>query len=207
MNGVARETRLQIMLDEEELAAIDDWRFQQRMPSRASAIRELLRIALQTKTTGVADPLMRSQDFGIVGNGRTGSEDWLIAQMPSGDWQIRETSRASIVDRGVAHAYGRATPDEVLASSNGAEALEVLATRPDFWAVVSDIAMPGPIDGFELTREVQHRWPGIGIVLVSGQTEPPKSHCPGGVLFLSKPFKASTLLRLLRDIAERRVPS
>ena len=75
MNGVARETRLQIMLDEEELAAIDDWRFKQRMPSRASAIRELLRIALQTKTTGVADPSMRSQDFGIVGNGRTGSED------------------------------------------------------------------------------------------------------------------------------------
>ena len=74
MNGVARETRLQIMLDQDELAAIDDWRFKQRMPSRASAIRELLRIALQTKTTGVADPSMRSQDFGIVGNG-SGSED------------------------------------------------------------------------------------------------------------------------------------
>ena len=75
MNGVARQTRLQIMLDEEELAAIDDWRFRQRMPSRASAIRELLRIALQIKRTGTADPSMRSQDFGIVGNGGVGSED------------------------------------------------------------------------------------------------------------------------------------
>ena len=75
MNGAARETRLQIMLDQDELAAIDDWRFKQRMPSRASAIRELLRIALLTKTKGVADPSMRSQDFGIVGNGRAGSED------------------------------------------------------------------------------------------------------------------------------------
>ena len=56
MNGLSRETRLQIMLDQDELAAIDDWRFQQRMPSRASAIRELLRIALQIKTTGTADP-------------------------------------------------------------------------------------------------------------------------------------------------------
>jgi two-component system, response regulator PdtaR len=96
---------------------------------------------------------------------------------------------------------------EVLASSNGAEALELIAIRPDVFAVVSDIAMPGSIDGFELVREVQRRWPEIGIVLVSGQMEPPKSHCPGGVLFLSKPFKASTLLRLLREIAERRVPS
>lgn len=41
MNGMFRETRLQIMLNNEELAAIDDWRFKQRMPSRAAAIREL----------------------------------------------------------------------------------------------------------------------------------------------------------------------
>ena len=75
MNGLSRETRLQIMLDQEELAAIDDWQFQQRMPSRASAIRELLRIALQIRRTSTADPSMRSQDFSIVGNGGAGSED------------------------------------------------------------------------------------------------------------------------------------
>ena len=74
MNGLSRETRLQIMLDQEELAAIDDWRFQQRMPSRASAIRELLRIALKIKTEGTADPSRRSQDFGIVSNDGAGSE-------------------------------------------------------------------------------------------------------------------------------------
>ena len=93
---------------------------------------------------------------------------------------------------------------EVLASANGAEALETLAVRPDVLAVVTDIVMPGAVDGFELAREVQHRWTDIGIIVVSGQMEPPKTHCPHGVLFLSKPFKASTLLRLLRDIAERR---
>ena len=92
---------------------------------------------------------------------------------------------------------------EVLASSNGAEALEVLAVRPDVLAVVTDIVMPGAVDGFELARKVQHRWPDIGIIVVSGQMEPPKTHCPKGVLFLSKPFKASTLLRLLRDITAR----
>jgi CheY-like chemotaxis protein len=94
---------------------------------------------------------------------------------------------------------------EVLASANGTEALEVLAVRPDILAVVTDIVMPGAVDGFELAREVQLRWPDIGVIVVSGQMEPPKTHCPNGVLFLSKPFKASTLLRLLRDIAERRV--
>ncbi len=36
MNDLAREQRLQIMLTEEELKAIDDWRFDRRMPTRAA---------------------------------------------------------------------------------------------------------------------------------------------------------------------------
>lgn len=38
-----RTERLQIMLDDEELAAIDNWRFANRIPSRAAAMRELIR--------------------------------------------------------------------------------------------------------------------------------------------------------------------
>ena len=38
-----KKTRLQIMLRSDELTAVDDWRFANRMPSRAAAIRELLR--------------------------------------------------------------------------------------------------------------------------------------------------------------------
>lgn len=37
-----RLTRLQIMVSAKELRALDDWRFQQKMPSRAAAVRELL---------------------------------------------------------------------------------------------------------------------------------------------------------------------
>lgn len=65
MTGLARETRLQIMLDENELSAIDDWRFRNRMPSRAAAVRQLLKIGLQTGVSR-ADANMRSQDFGLL---------------------------------------------------------------------------------------------------------------------------------------------
>ena len=41
-----RTEKLQLMLDEQELLAIDDWRFEHRMPTRAAAIRELLRRGL-----------------------------------------------------------------------------------------------------------------------------------------------------------------
>jgi hypothetical protein len=41
-----RTERLQVLLPAEELAAIDEFRFQAWMPSRAAAVRELLRRGL-----------------------------------------------------------------------------------------------------------------------------------------------------------------
>ncbi|WP_281017654.1 MULTISPECIES: hypothetical protein [unclassified Minwuia] len=41
-----RTEKLQLMLDDLEMEAIDDWRFRHRMPSRAAAIRELIRRGL-----------------------------------------------------------------------------------------------------------------------------------------------------------------
>ena len=70
MPGLSRETRLQIMLDEDELAAVDDWRFKQRMPSRAAAVRRLLHIGLKAKMNGPVERSMRSKDFGLLGEGK-----------------------------------------------------------------------------------------------------------------------------------------
>ena len=75
MNGLSRETRLQIMLDEDELAAIDDWRFKRRMPSRAAAIRELLRLGLKTQAGADTDRHRRSGDFGVIGKLPDGQDD------------------------------------------------------------------------------------------------------------------------------------
>jgi Zn ribbon nucleic-acid-binding protein len=51
-----RVDRLQIMLAPEELAALDNWRFEKRMPSRAAAVRELLRLGLADQNTSTAKP-------------------------------------------------------------------------------------------------------------------------------------------------------
>ncbi|WP_293677983.1 hypothetical protein [uncultured Phenylobacterium sp.] len=62
-----RDERLQIMLTQEELSALDDWRFGRRMPSRAAAVRELLRLGLASEGVELADGKMRSRDFGVTG--------------------------------------------------------------------------------------------------------------------------------------------
>ena len=51
-----RVERLQIMLAPEELKAVDEWRFTRRMPSRAAAIRELLRRGLTDRDNLSAEP-------------------------------------------------------------------------------------------------------------------------------------------------------
>ena len=66
MNDLTRPERLQIMLTQEELAALDDWRFTRRMPSRAAAVRELLKRGLEAESVQLADGKMRSRDFGVV---------------------------------------------------------------------------------------------------------------------------------------------
>ena len=43
-----RTEKQQVMLSDEELKAIDDWRFEHRLPSRAAAIRELISRGLHT---------------------------------------------------------------------------------------------------------------------------------------------------------------
>jgi hypothetical protein len=62
-----RGERLQIMLTKQELEALDSWRFARRMPSRASAIRELLKRGLAAEGFVSAEPGLHSRDFGVTG--------------------------------------------------------------------------------------------------------------------------------------------
>jgi len=72
MGGTAREERLQIMLTAAELEALDSWRFSVHMPSRAAAIRELLRRGLAADGFALADRDLKSRDFGVTSKTRSG---------------------------------------------------------------------------------------------------------------------------------------
>lgn len=67
MNDLTRGERLQVMLTKEELEALDSWRFTKRMPSRAAAIRELLKRGLAAEGFNLAEGGSRSEDFGVTG--------------------------------------------------------------------------------------------------------------------------------------------
>ena len=64
--GLAREQRLQIMLAPEELKAVDTFRFEHRMPSRAAAVRELLRYGLGAVGAVIENTGIRSGDYNVL---------------------------------------------------------------------------------------------------------------------------------------------
>jgi len=67
MADATREERLQIMLTPEELVVLDDFRFKKRMPSRAAAVRELLKRGLAAEGFSAAANGSKSSDYGVVG--------------------------------------------------------------------------------------------------------------------------------------------
>ena len=71
-----RGERLQVMLSPEELTAIDDFRFKHRMPTRAAAVRELLKMGL---TVVAADGGgMKSSNYGVFSRGPDGHTPAMI---------------------------------------------------------------------------------------------------------------------------------
>jgi hypothetical protein len=75
MGEASRPERLQIMLTLEEVAALDDWRFAKRMPSRAAAVRDLLRRGLAAEGVEFAEAGKHSANFGVLDSGQEASAD------------------------------------------------------------------------------------------------------------------------------------
>jgi hypothetical protein len=80
-----RDERLQIMLAPEELQVLDDFRFRQRMPSRAAAVRELLKRGLRAEGFATAAFGTKSSDFGVISKGVMGKTPMKDAGLEGAD--------------------------------------------------------------------------------------------------------------------------
>jgi CheY-like chemotaxis protein len=80
-------------------------------------------------------------------------------------------------------------------ASNADEALSTLRGRPDIVLLVTDVDMPGSLNGAALARKVRLEFPHLDVVVVSGVL--PKPDLPDGVLFLGKPLADEVLQDLL----------
>lgn len=87
-----------------------------------------------------------------------------------------------------------------LEASNADEAIAILEARNDVVLLVTDIQMPGSMDGLKLARAVSNRWPPIKILIVSGRIQVSDDDLPPNSRFLGKPFGSDELMLEVRGL-------
>ena len=90
---------------------------------------------------------------------------------------------------------------EVDAAESAETALE-LPVQPPYDVLLTDFVMPGR-NGLELASDLSERWPGLGVILMSGYAGDTALHgesLPSGIRYLQKPFDIATLAHALRTI-------
>lgn len=88
----------------------------------------------------------------------------------------------------------------VLEAHNADEAIALLDQRSDIEILVTDVEMPGSMDGVRLARHVRHRWPPVKILVISGNTAVEWSGLPDKTRFLRKPFPDGELWNALHEL-------
>lgn len=81
----------------------------------------------------------------------------------------------------------------VLEAANAEEALDVLHDHPEIRLVITDVQMPGVLDGLELVETMRRDYPEIRTLVTSGRASSRDAHDCGAHKFLSKPYSATEL--------------
>jgi CheY-like chemotaxis protein len=80
------------------------------------------------------------------------------------------------------------------------QAVAILESRADIALLLTDIQMPGSMDGLGLAHSVHDRWPPIKIILVSGQLNLANIAIPVGSRFFGKPLEAKVMIAQMQGM-------
>jgi CheY-like chemotaxis protein len=87
---------------------------------------------------------------------------------------------------------------EAVQAADADEAIALLRCRSNIAVLLTDIDMPGSMNGLKLAHAVGNRWPPIKVIVVSGQVKPQPSDLPSGACFFAKPYQSAALIAELR---------
>ena len=90
----------------------------------------------------------------------------------------------------------------VLEAADAEEALALLDRNDDVSLVVTDISMPGQMDGLTMARELRRQDAKLAMVVATGRAFTEASELPRAVQYLQKPYAAHALLHSVRAAEE-----
>ena len=87
----------------------------------------------------------------------------------------------------------------VTCARTAVEALALLEAGPAPAILVTDINLAGRLSGLDLARSVAECWPGIRLLIMSGESRPAQDQYPPRALFFTKPFAPGALIAVVRS--------
>jgi DNA-binding NtrC family response regulator len=87
---------------------------------------------------------------------------------------------------------------ETITADSATAALAVLSERP-VDALVTDLTMPGELDGSDLVARVREAYPTVGVVVVTGYMVQPSTF-DDTVVVLGKPFGVDQLVQAVAKV-------
>ena len=96
----------------------------------------------------------------------------------------------------------------VLEARDSAEALELLNLYGDIGILVTDVRMPGAMDGLALVARVRRDYPAIRALVVSGNTPAAAAFSAGASAFIGKPYEPMGVVQSVMELISkyRRTP-
>jgi len=104
---------------------------------------------------------------------------------------IRMSAAAALQDEGFL----------VLEARNSADALVVLSQHSETSIMMTDVRMPGSMDGLALIAQVHIDHPEICSIVVSGNASAQQARNAGASGFVAKPYLVKTMVQAVNDCA------
>lgn len=90
----------------------------------------------------------------------------------------------------------------VIEACNADEALTILETAiPDL--LISDVRMPGSLDGLELMKAVRETLATLPVIIMSGHISPSQAKAEGASQFLAKPYSMEKVFEVVRGLLDK----
>ncbi len=92
---------------------------------------------------------------------------------------------------------------EVAAAANGGEALQILPEHRDLALLLTDIQLPGGMNGIEVARQVRATAPDLPVIFMSGRADSVDGAAAPNDVFIAKPYLPSQICAAARRLTRR----
>lgn len=89
----------------------------------------------------------------------------------------------------------------VFEAADADEAIEMLSAHATIQIVLTDVQMPGSMDGIKLAHYVRDRYPPTLLFVASGMMRPTAQDLPEQAMFIAKPFDPRSILQTIEQLA------